>query len=170
MSRQIQRYVLRVSEILYGRVASAAKRADLSINEWLTVAVTEKLDGKEPLPSTDARSIVGFARGDSTQPVAKPKAQDLAARFGITTAAQLSTQPSPPGESLPPVVFVGNCPVEDIVPLRDWMKFYRELGEMEPSEAEYEFNQAVAGVKLPVGFRKMPAPKQVQWLSLNVSQ
>jgi hypothetical protein len=104
------------------------------------------------------------ANKDRWENGAKPTAASLAARFGLTTAATLETDP----DAAKPAVFdVGNAPVEDVEPSRNWMKFYQDMAEMEPSEAQYEFGRATAGVKLPTGFRKMQTAKQVQWLQNN---
>ncbi len=150
MPKEIKRYVLRVHPVLYGRIVSASKQADLSINDWLTATVREKLDGGVPMPSAQPT------------PAAKPTAQSLAARFGVTTAAQLASNGAEQRSAEP--IVVGNCPVEH---LHDWVKLYRDMQEMEPTEAEYSFRKAVDGIKLPVGFVKMPAPKQLAWLQTN---
>ncbi len=151
---------VRLPTLLVGRLNSTVKAQHGSVTDFVESAIRAKLDAdpESPVALPSARPDV----------YAKPKAQELAARFGITTAAHLEQVAKINAEFDP--VFVGNCPVEDVIneiPRQDWVKLFRELQDMEPAEAEYTFRGAVAGIKLPAGFAKMPASKQVQWLQAN---
>ncbi len=140
----------------------ARKAEGATVTDWIDSAIRAKLDGP---PATHELSpdAVGYVKPRS-------KAQEIAGRFGglVTTAAQLEQNGSAAAEqrSAEPV-FVGYCPVEDVSPKRDWLQFYRELAEMEPAEAGYAFDRGLSGLTLPSGFRRLPTPKQIQWLQAN---
>lgn len=145
--------IVRLPDILLARLKSQIKREDTGLSDFVEAAVRARLD-------------CGMIGHTHTEVHDNVKAASLLERFaglGVTTAAQLEAQePAANGT----VIQVGNCPTED-VPRRNWVKFYAEMGEMEPAEAEYAFSQATAEVKLPSGFRRQPPAKQVQWLQVN---
>ena len=149
---------MHLPDILLCRLKTELKRSGTGMTDFIEAAVRAKLYG----------GMVGHSVQTEMQANGASKAQSLADRFaglGVTTAAQLATHKPPASDT---VIQVGNCPTED-VPQRDWVKFYREMGEMEPAEAEYAFSQATAGLRLPSGFRRQPPAKQVAWLQANLA-
>ena len=141
-------------DILLARIKDDARKTKVGFSDWVESAARLKLDGS---PAVQPRTEVHN----------NGKAASLLERFaglGVTTANVL--------ERAGPTINVGNCPTEDVEPnpviqRRDWRKFYSDMMEMEPAEAEYAFSQATAEVKLPHGFRRQPPAKQVAWLQVN---
>ncbi len=103
----------------------------------------------------------------------KPTAAEIAAKFGIKTGAtieEVEPRCDPESGYIAPVSVA--CAADragDILPhiKRDWRKFYIDLDETEPMEASVEFKKATEGIKLPVGFLKMPKSRQIAWLTEN---
>lgn len=160
MALETKRFVLRLKPQVYDALAREAKKRSVSMNDLLGEYTFNGLYGDGRSTQVDTPRAEFAPMPDR----ARPTAASLAARFGLTTAATLEADP----DAAKPAVFdVGNAPVEDVEPSRNWLKFYQDMAEMEPSEAQYEFGRATAGVKLPTGFRKMQTAKQVQWLQNN---
>lgn len=167
--KSVKAFTARFPEVLYitmqNEVArrKASGEPKISVQDWLLEAVREKL---YPESGPGQRNPVENS-GTVILPHGKmgPKltAAELAIKFGIKTGATI--EEVEPGLLGPEFANPGLTSEPERKPKRDWAKFYREMAEMEPSEAEYEFRNATESIKLPTGFRKMPANRQVAWLT-----
>ncbi len=158
-----QQFICSIPHILYARMIASIKEKGVTQAAYIERLVRQDLDGPDDsriaevpkIPATPATNL-------------KPTAAQIAAKFGIKTAATLERELVNGADAL---TVVDDEPEFDLdripAPIKtDWRRIYMEASEMEPYEAEHFMKEKISG-ELPTGFWKMPADRQVKWLEAN---
>lgn len=175
-TKEIRAFTSRIPEVLYiAAQAEVAKRKaggdrKFSMQDLLLEGLRGRL---YPESGPEQRNPVQISAPKISE---KPESENIKsevaairAKLGMKTLATIEeVEPALNPESgyIPPPK-AELIVQQEHMPSRNWQKFNAAMEEMEPTEAKYEFEQATADIKLPVGFLKMPKSRQAAWLSEN---